>query len=704
MYVTLNGSPGGTFSSSSGLMLNTTTGSFTTIGSGLGTYTVSYTIPAAGGCPSVSSSTSVTILETPVVNGLPNVAVCSGTTVSIPGFTGSMNGLAYTWTNDNPSIGLAASGSGNIASFTATNSSNDPQVAHIKVMATYNSGGATCMSKPMSFAIFVNPVPAVAQMGNAVYCNGSTVPTTTFTGPTTGDGVRYFWTSNNTAIGMRSNGTDMIPSFTATNTTNAPISATVTVTPYFIRGSRCPGSPMSYTITVNPTLPGSASFDYGATPYCNNAGTVTPTFTGTSGGTFTSTAGLSINAATGAVNTGASTPGTYTVSYTVNNAGGCAEVNTATITIDAASAAISYPGTATYCTSTTTIAPTVTGTTGGTFSAPAGLSINPATGVIDLSTSTTGEYTVTYSANTSNCGTVVTTTIVRVILTPTVNGQPNQAICSGGSTAPVNFISNDPGASFVWTNSNTAIGLAAGGHGDIAPFTPANNTAAPLTARILVTPEITRFGSTCVGRPIAFNIVVNPTPVVTAIANQPVCVGQATAPITFSSTVNNNVTYSWTNSNTSIGLASSGTGNIPSFTPTSAGNASIAVRAIYHGSSVCTSSPIGFAIQAAVCGNTPVGTGGGGSTGRFATAQDQFESQVTAAPNPVANTLKVAYSGSEGPLTVRLLDLYGQPLKVDRSFSTSTLIDMSSLRPGNYVLQVIDEQRKLTVQRNIIKL
>ena len=35
-------------------------------------------------------------------------------------------GCVYNWVNDHPEIGLLASGSGNIAAFTATNASNAP--------------------------------------------------------------------------------------------------------------------------------------------------------------------------------------------------------------------------------------------------------------------------------------------------------------------------------------------------------------------------------------------------------------------------------------------------------------------------------------------------------------------------------------------------------------------------------------------------
>jgi hypothetical protein len=53
---------------------------------------------------------------------------------------------------------------------------------------------------------------------------------------------------------------------------------------------------------------------------------------------------------------------------------------------------------AAQCQNGTDISATITGTTGGTFTAsPAGLSINASTGAIDVSVSTGGTYTVTYT-------------------------------------------------------------------------------------------------------------------------------------------------------------------------------------------------------------------------------------------------------------------------------------------------------------------
>ena len=54
---------------------------------------------------------------------------------------------------------------------------------------------------------------------------------------------------------------------------------------------------------------------------------------------------------------------------------------------------------AAYCVDATDPTPTITGFAGGAFSSTAGLSINGGSGVIDVSLSTPGSYTVTYTTN-----------------------------------------------------------------------------------------------------------------------------------------------------------------------------------------------------------------------------------------------------------------------------------------------------------------
>jgi hypothetical protein len=100
--------------------------------------------------------------------------------------------------------------------------------------------------------------------------------------------------------------------------------------------------PTGCTATANTsvgyTLARTATISYAGSPYCENAGTASVTRVGSAGGTYSATpAGLSITTGNGQVNLGASTPGSYTVTYTIAASGGCPSFSTtAGITVDAA--------------------------------------------------------------------------------------------------------------------------------------------------------------------------------------------------------------------------------------------------------------------------------------------------------------------------------------------------------------------------------
>jgi hypothetical protein len=143
---------------------------------------------------------------------------------------------------------------------------------------------------------------------------------------------------------------------------------------------------------------------------------------------------------------------------------------------------------------------------------------------------------------------------------PTVNAVANQTVCAGSPTAAVNFTGTPAAATYTWTNSNTAIGLAASGTGNIASFTATNATATPIVATITVTPTL----GVCTGTPTSFTITVNPSPTVNAIPNQVLCQNLPTAAVNFTGTPAG-VVFQWTNNTPAIGLAAAGTGNIPSF-------------------------------------------------------------------------------------------------------------------------------------------
>ncbi len=121
----------------------------------------------------------------------------------------------------------------------------------------------------------------------------------------------------------------------------------------------------------------------------------------TPGGTYTATGGLPINAASGTINLTTATPGTYTVTYNVpGTVCGPSGTSTATITIDP----LIIPNTAfsfisPVCANDTNAYPITGGTftSGGTYSSTSGLVILDSTGMIDISASLPGTYTISYS-------------------------------------------------------------------------------------------------------------------------------------------------------------------------------------------------------------------------------------------------------------------------------------------------------------------
>ncbi len=104
---------------------------------------------------------------------------------------------------------------------------------------------------------------------------------------------------------------------------------------------------------------------------------------------------------------------------------------------------------------------------------------------------------LTVTSNGVNCTQTFTPTINPI---PTVNDPADQTLCSGQQTTAVNFTGNGvAGTTFNWSNSNSAIGLAANGSGNIAAFTASAGTA---------TVTVTATANTCNGSPqiFSFNI------------------------------------------------------------------------------------------------------------------------------------------------------------------------------------------------------
>lgn len=110
-------------------------------------------------------------------------------------------------------------------------------------------------------------------------------------------------------------------------------------------------------------------------------------------------------------------------------------------------AVITYPKPA-YCKNNSNPLPTITGSTGGTFSGSAGLVINPSSGLIDLTATPAGNYTVTYTLpETGGCSSPATFDI-------TINEIPvveaiGDTICAG----EVAFLTASGADTYSWSPS-----------------------------------------------------------------------------------------------------------------------------------------------------------------------------------------------------------------------------------------------------------
>jgi hypothetical protein len=234
---------------------------------------------------------------------------------------------------------------------------------------------------------------------------------------------------------------------------STPAAYTITYT----TGGACSNS-SSVMVTI--TALDDASFNYGTASYCVNSADPTPTITGVAGGGFTSLpAGLIINASAGQIDVSLSVPGPYTVTYATS--GACANSSNVTVTIVALDdASFSYAA-ATYCVSDPDPTPVIIGLGGGTFSSvPVGLSINAATGEVDVSASTPGGYTITYTTS-GTCPNSSKVALTIAALDYASFNYASPSYCNSGAD-PIPTISGVSGGTFTSAPAGVSINVATG--------------------------------------------------------------------------------------------------------------------------------------------------------------------------------------------------------------------------------------------------
>ena len=123
---------------------------------------------APGQCAVPSTTFTVTVPPVATVNTTTDISVTDGTTIPMFSPSGTPAGVSFSWTNSNPAIGLAASGTGNVPAFTATNKGATPISATITVTPVING----CAGTPISYVITVTPLEKDVFVPNVFSPNG----------------------------------------------------------------------------------------------------------------------------------------------------------------------------------------------------------------------------------------------------------------------------------------------------------------------------------------------------------------------------------------------------------------------------------------------------------------------------------------------------------------------------------------------------
>lgn len=583
--------------------------------------------PKIGGCAGTQRSFSVTVKPTPTVNTISDVSFCNGVGGSAINFGSPTAGTTFTWASST-SVGFGTSGSGNIPAFTATNGTANPLVATVSVTPTANS----CTGPARTFNVTVNPTASVNAISDASFCGGVPVSGINFTSPTSG--ASFSWASS-ANVGFGTSGSGNIGGYTTISDNTTAVVSTITVTPS-ING--CPGSPRTFTITINPRPTVNTVSNV---TYCNGAAGSAINFSGpVTGTTFNWTS--SINSGFGTSGSGniaaftASNGGTNSVANTVSvtpTTGTCTgPATTFTVTVNPTPVVNSISN-ATFCGNAAAPSIPFSSATPGTsyawtsstnvgFGTSGSGNIPNYTAIDGSPTAVVSTISVTPTANT--CVGSAQTFTVTVNPSPRINDITNAVFCNNASAPAIGFSSPTSGATFNWV-SNANVGFGASGTGNIAAYTAVNIGATPVVATVNITAQT----ATCTGPSRSFNVTVNPTPTVNTINNLTLCGGTGGAPINFGSPTPG-TTFAWT-STADVGFGGSGSGNVGGYTVT---------------------SPVTSAVTATVTIN-PTADGCAGKEGKFTITVNPTPRASLPNPNQIcANSTGVALNfSSETPNT-----------------------------------------------------
>jgi gliding motility-associated-like protein len=527
--VTQTGAIGGTYSASpSGLSINASTGAITPSASTAGTYIVTYTVAAAGGCAAVSDTATVTINAVPSFLNT-SISICSDLPIGFT-FPSITSPSVFSWnifgTIMQPGLLPAVSNFqlGSTLNFSAlandvyTNTSGTNKTVTYKVVPTGSNG---CLGDTFNIFVTILPEPVVSDTLYQDICSNTILdrvfpPSFPVLSPV------WYYVNNLAFIGtvniaggqpIISNGGQILTNsfpYTASqddiflNLGSSTATVVYNVTP--ISDFGCIGSPFYMSVEI---LPNTTSI------FVN---------------------GDSIN----------------DVDSILVCSGECLDLN---LTSNSSLSPIWHyiPSNNNLQTPSQSVqfSPTISDCL-----------INTGNDIEQI------EYEVQFivgSDPTAGCPSAPDTITIFVNPLPTVNPSTDLNLCHDFATNPILFTGNVTGSVYNWSSTNLNVGLTTLTGADIIPSFLTTNTGVLPTSTIVEVTPIFINNIQCEGPIDQFTITINPEPSVFSVNDIILCEGELSSSVILLGTLDSTI-YNWENSNVSVGLASSGTGNIPVFT------------------------------------------------------------------------------------------------------------------------------------------
>lgn len=312
-----------------------------------------------------------------------------------------------------------------------------------------------------------------------------------------------------------------------------------------------------------------------------------------------------------------------------------------------------------YCVNDTDPTPTITGTTGGTFSAtPTGLSINSSTGEIDLSTSTPQAYTVSYDDGTA-------TTTSAITINALDDAQFSYAVNFACQSSPLSTSPTPTTAGGTWSSTS---GLAI--NSNTGEITPSNSTI----GSYLITHTT---NGACPNTDTAtFNILAQDVAAF-PFTDTTICQGAGTNPIL---SVTGTTSGFYSASPAGVDFVSNSTGEID----VNASNTGSYLLSYISNGTCPTNTNANLTIS--VCS--------GINTIQQATNYELF-------PNPNTGTFSIKNTSLAGMVEISVLDILGKVVYTEHSFMEQNglkTLALEKLTAGTYFVQLQQENAQQTIK------